>query len=225
MVAVRGGVEGLRVLVVEPKDSLAARLKDQLESLGHRVLELAKDGREAVAAAHRLRPNLILMETALAGIDGIDGIDAARAIVNDEPVPIILLIGYAGAELVRRAREAGVVAYLTSVDRRRLTSTIEVALERFREYQLVRTEGSDPIEVLAARRAVDRAKMVLTTRLPLSETEAFQHLLDRKKSTRRTLRETASAVVGADRVLGRPEFGPALQMILHSIRRGLRPPQ
>jgi len=225
MVAVRGGVEGLRVLVVEPKDSLAARLKDQLESLGHRVLELAKDGREAVAAAHRLRPNLILMETALAGIDGIDGIDAARAIVNDEPVPIILLIGYAGAELVRRAREAGVVAYLTSVDRRRLTSTIEVALERFREYQLVRTEGSDPIEVLAARRAVDRAKMVLTTRLPLSEAEAFQHLLDRKKSTRRTLRETASAVVGADRVLGRPEFGPALQMILHSIRRGLRPPQ
>jgi len=55
MAAVRGGVEGLRVLVVEPKDSLAARLKDQLESLGHRVLGLAKDGREAVAAAHRLR--------------------------------------------------------------------------------------------------------------------------------------------------------------------------
>src|SRR5437879_2617299 len=166
MVAVRGGVEGLRVLVVEPKDSLAARLKDQLESLGHRVLELAKDGREAVAAAHRLRPNLILMETALAGIDGIDGIDAARAIVDDEPVPIILLIGYAGAELVRRAREAGVVAYLTSVDRRRLTSTIEVALERFREYQLVRTEGSDPIEVLAARRAVDRSKDATPSRSP-----------------------------------------------------------
>ncbi len=222
MAAVRGGVEGLRVLVVEPKVSLAARLKDQLESLGHRVLALAKDGPEAVAAARRLRPNLILMETALAGIDGIA---AARAIVNDEPVPIILLIGYAGAELVRRAREAGVVAYLTSVDRRRLTSTIEVALERFREYQLVRTEGSDPIEVLAARRAVDRAKMVLTTRLRLSEPEAFRHLLDRQQSTRRTLHETASAVVGADRVLGRPEFGPALQMILHSIRRGLRPPQ
>src|SRR3989475_2275414 len=194
MVAVRGGVEGLRVLAVEPRDRPAARRKDQLESLGHRVLELAKDGREAVAAPHRLRPNLILMETALAGIDGID---AARAIVNDEPVPIILLIGYAGAELVRRAREAGGVAYLTSVDRRRLTSTIEVALERFREYQLGRTEGSDPVEVLAARRAVDRAKMVLTTRLPLSQAQALQHLLDRKKSTRRTLRETATARRGA----------------------------
>jgi response regulator NasT len=222
MVAGHGGVEGLRVLVVEPKHSVAARLKSQLEGLGHRVLALAKDGREAVAAAHRLRPNLILMETALVGIDGID---AARAIVDDEPVPIILLMGYAGSELVRRAREAGVVAYLTSVDRRRLTATIDVALERFGEYQLVRKEGSDPREVLAARRAVDRAKRVLTTRLRLSEAEAFRHLLDRQQSTRRTLRETASAVVGADRALGRPEFGPALQLILHSIRRGLRRPQ
>src|SRR5207247_3799878 len=145
MAAVRGGVEGLRVLVVEPKVSLAARLKDQLESLGHRVLALAKDGPEAVAAARRLRPNLILMETALAGIDGID---AARAIVNDEPVPIILLIGYAGAELVRRAREAGVVAYLTSVDRRPLHWALQAAPERFREYRLVRRVVSDPNGVI-----------------------------------------------------------------------------
>jgi len=218
----RRGAEPLEILVVEPKDFVAARLKKELEHLGHRVVGLARDGREAVVAAQRLQPNLVLMEATLPGPDGIS---TAKAIVADQPVPVILLTGYAGAELVRRAREAGVVAYLTSVDRRRLTSTIEVALERFREYQLVRTEGSDPIKVLAARRAVDRAKMVLTTRLPLSEAEAFQHLLDRKQSTRRTLRETASAVVGADRVLGRPEFGPALQMILHTIRGGLRPPQ
>src|SRR5437867_11116016 len=125
MAAVGGGVEGLRVLVVEPKYLLAARLKHQLESLGHRVLALAKDGPEAVAAAHQLHPNLVLMERALAGIDGID---AARAIVSDEPVPVILLTGYAGAEFVRQAREAGVVAYLTSVDRRQLNSAIEVAL-------------------------------------------------------------------------------------------------
>src|SRR5437867_12277026 len=112
MAAVGGGVEGLRVLVVEPKYLLAARLKHQLESLGHRVLALAKDGREVVAAAHRLRPKLMLMDTALAGIDCID---AARSMVNAKPVAIILVIGYAGAELYCRVRAAGDVASRPSV--------------------------------------------------------------------------------------------------------------
>src|SRR3989475_11590499 len=44
------------------------------------------------------------METALPGLDGVS---TARAIVTERPVPVILLTGYVGAELVRRAREAG----------------------------------------------------------------------------------------------------------------------
>src|SRR5207253_10230260 len=63
------------------------------------------------------------METALPGLDGVS---TARAIVTERPVPVILLTGYVGAELVRRAREAGVVAYLPSVDRGALLSVIAV---------------------------------------------------------------------------------------------------
>src|SRR2546427_6739873 len=103
--------ERLGVLVVEPRELVAARLKAQLEKLGHRVLGRARDGREAIAAAQRLHPSLVLMETALPGLDGIS---TARAIVTDRPVPVILLTGYVGAELVRRAKEAGVGAYLTA---------------------------------------------------------------------------------------------------------------
>src|SRR3989449_5191199 len=132
--------EQLQVLVVEPKDFVAARLKQQLERLGHRVLGLARDGREAVAAAQRLQPNLVLMETTLPGPDGIS---TAKAIVADQPVPVILLTGYVGAELVRRAREAGVGAYLTSVDPRPPISALEIALERFRGLPLLPKEESD----------------------------------------------------------------------------------
>src|SRR3989442_1323576 len=157
--------EQLQVLVVEPKALVAARLKEQLESLGHRVLGLARDGREAVAAARRLHPSLVLMKTDLPPLDSID---AARAIVTDRPVPVILVAGYAGAELVRLGREAGVMAYLTSVDRPRLLSAIEVALERFRELQVLRREGAAAGEVLETRRLVERAKKVLITRLGCS---------------------------------------------------------
>src|SRR5258705_11556128 len=97
MIVDRRGTEGLGVLVVEPKDFVAAQLKKQLERLGHRVLGLARDGREAVAAAQRLQPNLVLMQTTLPGPDGLS---TAKAIVADQPAPVILLTGYVVSEIV-----------------------------------------------------------------------------------------------------------------------------
>jgi len=214
MVPDRRGAEPLGILVVEPKEFVAARLKKELERLGHHVLGLARDGREAVVAAQRLQPGLVLMETALAGLDGIE---TARAIVTDQPVPVILLTGYAGAEFVRRAREAGVVAYLTSVDRKPLISAIETALERFGEFRILRREGSDPSEAPATRRLVEHAKKVLIARLGLSEAEAFRHILERKLDTRRSLRDTARMILGAEEVLARPDFARSLLSILHAV--------
>jgi len=216
----RRRAEQLQVLDVEPKTFVAARLKTQLESLGHRVLGLARDGREAVAAAQRLHPNLIFMETVLPGLDGID---AARAIVADQPVPVILLTGYVGADLVRRAKDAGVVAYLTSLERKRLLSAIEVALERFGEFKILRREASGLSETLATRRLVDQAKKVLIRGLGVSEAEAFLHILKRKLSMSRSLRETAWTIIDAEEALSRVGFTDCLQLIFDAIRWNLSP--
>jgi AmiR/NasT family two-component response regulator len=216
----RRDAERLLVLVVEPREFVAARLKKQVESLGHRVLGLARDGREAIAAARRLHPNLILMETALPGLDGID---TARAIVTEQPVPIILLTGYAGADLVRRAREAGVVSYLTSVDQKRLVAAIEAALERFGELRVLRRDGSDQSGALETGRLVDRAKKVLITRLGCSEADAFRYILERSRSTRRRLRETAWTIIDVEDILSNPDLARCLQLIFHVVRQGARP--
>src|SRR5437899_12227139 len=111
--------ERLGVLVVEPRELVAARLKAQLERLGHLVLGRARDGEEAIAAAQRLHPSLVLMETALPGLDGVS---TARAIVTERPGPVIHLTGYGGAEHGGRARKAVVWQHLTSQDMRVLTS-------------------------------------------------------------------------------------------------------
>src|SRR2546421_10773946 len=136
----RLGAQQLRILVVEPKDLVAARLKAQLERLGHLVLGPAKDGQEAVAAAQRLHPSLVLIDTKLPGADGIE---TARAIVAERPVPVILVTDYPGAELVRRAREAGVVAYLSPVERRPLLTIIEAGLKRVDELRIVHQEARE----------------------------------------------------------------------------------
>jgi response regulator NasT len=157
-----------------------------------------------------------------AKLPSLDGIDAARAIVADQPVPVILLTDYDGAELVRRAKDAGVVACITSADQRRLVAAIEVALERFGELLTVRRERSDPSDVLATRRLVDRAKKILMTRLGLSEAEAFLQILRRAQSTRRNLRETAWTIIDADEVLPKLDVAGTLQLIFQTIRPYLR---
>jgi len=208
------GAERLGVLVVEPRELVATRLKAQLERLGHLVLARARDGQEAIAAAQRLHPSLVLMETALPGLDGIS---TARAIVTERPVPVILLTGYVGAELVRRAREAGVVAYLTSVDQGRLRSAIEVALERVGEFRILRREAGDLSEALATRRLVEQAKKTLITRLRVSEAEAFLRILERQLGTRRSLRDTAWTIIEAEAVLSRVDVAHCLQAIFRVV--------
>src|SRR5256885_17195131 len=96
--------ERLGVLVVEPRELVAARLKAQLERLGHLVLGRARDGEEAIAAAQRRHPSLVLMETPPPGLDGAS---TARAIVTARPVPVLPPAGHVGAELVRPAHEGG----------------------------------------------------------------------------------------------------------------------
>src|SRR2546430_4412222 len=91
--------ERLGVLVVEPRELVAARLKAQLERLGHLVLGRARDGEEAIAAAQRLHPGLVLMETALPGLDGVS---TARALVTQRPGALNLLTRHVRAELGRR---------------------------------------------------------------------------------------------------------------------------
>jgi AmiR/NasT family two-component response regulator len=211
----RRAVERLGVLVVEPKDLVAARLTRLLERLGHRVLQRARDGREAIAAARALRPDLVLVERLL--LPELDGIETARVIAADGPVPIILLSGYAGAELVRQAADAGVVAFLTVIDQPRLRAAITGALVRDAELRALCMEGRNPIEARAARRLVDRAKRALIVRRGLSEAEAFRQIEQRERRTRWTLHETALAVIGAEEILSGPGLARTIRRIVDSI--------
>ena len=78
----------LRILVVEDKWLVAKALKVQLEGLGHRVVGVARDARDAVRSALRLEPELVITDVQLPIIDGIE---TARTVLSYRPVPIIVL--------------------------------------------------------------------------------------------------------------------------------------
>lgn len=77
------------VLIVEDQMLIAWHLNDLIEGAGHRVLAIARDPGEAVAAAAKERPDLALMDIRLHG--GTSGLDAARMLFEGWGVRSIYL--------------------------------------------------------------------------------------------------------------------------------------
>src|SRR5439155_1749493 len=75
-------------------------LRDLLERAGHEVAGEARDGEEAVALARELEPDLAIMDVKMPRLDGIE---AAKRILDERPMPIVLLTAYGPQELVARA--------------------------------------------------------------------------------------------------------------------------
>ena len=211
----------LRTLVVEDKWIVARDLKVQLEALGHQVVGMARDTRGALRSALTLEPELVITDVRLPIIDGID---TARTVLSYRTIPIIVLTAYDAADIVRRAREAGVMACLvTPVDRRQLSRTIDEALARFKEFELVRQEACGMTEALESRALVERAKRVLMRRLSVSETEAFRRLQQQSQAVGATLGKSAATVLRAEELLFKGTNLPrSLPAMLAAIRRGLK---
>lgn len=195
----------LKILTVEDEGLVAVALTTLLEVLGHRVVGLAKDGQEAVELASKLQPDLVITDIR---IPMLDGIETARAILAQQPVPIILLTAYADETLIRRAREAGVMAYLLKpANKNQLRSTIEVALARFEELWSLRQEVRDLKEALETRKLLEQAKGILMKRLQLSEAEAFRRMQQTSRSERLILKEVAARILKAEDLLAPFEEG------------------
>jgi CheY-like chemotaxis protein len=101
----------VKVLVVEDHDETRALLRVILERRGVAVVE-AGDGFEAVDAAERERPDLILMDGGLPLLDGFAATRRLRGVPSLAAVPIVFLSGHAGQQAQTDARDAGCDEYV-----------------------------------------------------------------------------------------------------------------
>ena len=117
------------ILVVEDQRAVAGALRMRLRGLGYGVLDIAKDGDEAIEKAVQLRPDLILMDIRLG--EGIDGIEAARRIRAQFDVPVVYVTAYADHELLDRARDTCPAGFINKpFTTKDLLTTIKLALSR-----------------------------------------------------------------------------------------------
>ena len=182
-----------RVLVAEDEAIIRMDLAEMLGEAGYDVVGQAGDGEQAVELARSLRPDIVIMDVKMPVMDGLT---AAEQIGAERICPVVMLTAFSQTELVERARDAGVMAYVvkpfTSGD---ITPAIDIALSRWAELKTLEDEVADLGERLETRKAVDRAKGVLMTKLKISEADAFRWIQKTAMDRRMGMREVAEAVV------------------------------
>jgi response regulator NasT len=185
-----------RILVAEDEALIRMDLVEMLAEAGYEVVAQATNGAEAIELAELHKPDLAILDVAMPVLDGIS---AAEKIIGIAPV--LMLTAFSQRELIERARDAGVMAYVvkpfTIGD---LVPAIEIAISRHTQMRSLADEVADLHERLETRKIIDRAKGVLMKALNLSEPEAFSWIQRAAMDRRLTMKDVANAVLNPDAV-------------------------
>jgi two-component system, response regulator PdtaR len=183
----------VRILIAEDETIIRLDLRNLLEDAGHEICAEARDGAEAVQLAREHEPDLAILDVKMPHLDGIE---AAKRILDERPIPIVMLTAYGQDELVSRAVEAGVFGYLVKPFRESdLLPAIATARARHEELAALREEADSLADALAARKAIERAKGILMERDGLSEQDAFERLRKASQLSGKPLKVVAEALV------------------------------
>ena len=183
----------MRILVAEDETIIRLDLRGLLERAGYEVVAEARDGEEAIELARAHRPDLALMDVKMPRLDGIE---AARRMLEERPIPIVMLTAFDQRELVERAAEAGVYGYLVKPFREQdVVPAIELAKARYEELVALRADADSLSQALADRKVIERAKGLLMEREKLTEADAFARLRKASQVSGRPLRVIADAVI------------------------------
>ncbi len=187
----------VRILVAEDEALIRMDLVEMLQEAGYDVVAQAINGEEAIALATEHQPDLAILDVKMPVLDGIS---AAEKIISIAPV--LMLTAFSQKELIDRARDAGVMAYVvkpfTIGD---LVPAIEIAISRHTQMKSLAEEVADLHERLETRKMIDRAKGILMKALNLSEPEAFSWIQRAAMDRRLTMKEVANAVISPEAAL------------------------
>ena len=185
-----------RIVVAEDEALIRMDLVEMLIEAGYDVVAQASNGEEAIALTRLHKPDIAILDVKMPVLDGIS---AAEEIISIAPV--LMLTAFSQKELVERARDAGVMAYVVKpFSIGDLIPAIEIAMSRHRQMISLASEVANLQDRLETRKLIDRAKGILMQALNLSEPEAFSWIQRAAMDRRLTMKEVAQAVISPSAV-------------------------
>jgi response regulator NasT len=186
----------VRIVVAEDEALIRMDLVEMLGEAGYEVVAQASDGAQAIELVKEHTPDLAILDVKMPILDGIS---AAEEIIAT--CPVLMLTAFSQRELVDRARDAGVMAYvLKPFTINDLVPAIEIAISRHTQMRSLADEVADLHDRLETRKLIDRAKGILMAALNLTEPQAFSWIQKAAMDRRLTMKEVAQAVISPDAV-------------------------
>ena len=122
-----GGVTGPLICVIEDEEVIASAVAARLRAEGFAV-EVAHDGPEGVALCDRVRPDLVVLDLMLPGLDGLE---VCRLVQRDRPVPVLMLTARADESDLLVGLAVGADDYITKpFSPRELVARVRALLRR-----------------------------------------------------------------------------------------------
>lgn len=144
----------MRVLLVDDSRVTLATTRKALETLGYQVVGEAGSGVGIVALVQSTKPDVIILDLEMPGVNGIE---AARQIREEVPRPVVVLSSHTEWSWLSNATEAGTHAYLTKPSTpAELQSAITIACARFAELQRLKDRLAEGLEHCEARVKAER---------------------------------------------------------------------
>ena len=186
----------LRIAVADDERDMRDYFQAILPCFGHSVVAVASTGLELVEKCRETHPELVITDIKMPDMDGIE---AARQIYQEFPVPVILVSAYHDQELVERAEQDHILAYLVKpIKQADLEPAIAIATRRFDQFQALMQEAANLRQALEDRKQIEKAKGLLMKRAGLDEHEAFRRLQRMASERNRKLVEIATMILTAD---------------------------
>lgn len=196
-----------RLLIVDDSPLIRLRLSQILSASDRlQLVGLAGDGREAIRLIEERRPEVVVLDLEMPGLDGFGVLRWMRA---HAPVPVVVCSGAAGRESVFQALEAGAVDFLTKPELR-----FAVRSESFAQELRARVEAAAEAHAHAygPAGARDAASVVAATR--------FAHACDRRRAQVVAVVGSAGGPAAVSRLVSelRPDMGVPFVVALHMPR-------
>ncbi len=183
-----------RIVVAEDETLIRMDLVEMLTEAGYQVVGQGVNGQEAIELANTHKPDLMILDVKMPVLDGIS---AAEKIIDI--CPVLMLTAFSQRELVERARDTGVMAYVVKpFTINDLQPAIEISISRYRQMKSLETEVADLYERLETRKIVDRAKGILMKTMNLSEPESFSWIQKTAMDRRISMKAVAQGIISPD---------------------------
>lgn len=185
------GRRRLRVLIANERRDRSALLARVAGTSGHQVIALEVTLNEVAAVVTRERPDVALVGP---GSSPDDALALISTISHLAAFPVIALLADDDPGYIREAAKRGAFACILHDDPTELEGAIEIAVQRFAEYQNL--QGA-----FGRRAVIEQAKGILMGRHKLNAEKAFEMLSEQSQHTSRKLADVAQAVIDSHLLL------------------------